>query len=262
MLSVGEGYQLYQQKLGKMEGLRPCSKKRQREEASHDEERGPLTPQIPVEFVSQKPKVSFILDNAGIKKAFIRKKWVVTNGIDDEAALRRQNKNPDEYMSQTVHVVLKAILDSPLNKYGLVGAIYVKIANGSLFVVKPHVRIPRTLARFSGLMLELLEKSRIHTSDTHETLMRVIEEPLIRHLPANSRIVGISTRSPKLVDVASFVNATSDETHLVFVFGMSTSGEISQPHTADVISVTDYPVDAATCIDMICGACEEKWNCF
>ncbi|XP_075506383.1 ribosomal RNA small subunit methyltransferase NEP1-like isoform X5 [Primulina tabacum] len=230
-LQVGEGYQLYQQKLGKMEGLRPCSKKRQREEASHDEERGPLTPQIPVEFVSQKPKVSFILDNAGIKKAFIRK-------------------------------VLKAILDSPLNKYGLVGAIYVKIANGSLFVVKPHVRIPRTLARFSGLMLELLEKSRIHTSDTHETLMRVIEEPLIRHLPANSRIVGISTRSPKLVDVASFVNATSDETHLVFVFGMSTSGEISQPHTADVISVTDYPVDAATCIDMICGACEEKWNCF
>ncbi|XP_073050602.1 ribosomal RNA small subunit methyltransferase NEP1-like isoform X3 [Primulina eburnea] len=214
-----------------MEGSRLCSKKRQRGEASHEEEIGHLTPQIPVELISQKPKVSFILDNAGIKKAFVRK-------------------------------VLKAILDSPLNKYGLVGAIYVKIANGSLFVVKPHVRIPRTLARFSGLMLELLEKSRIRTSDTHETLMRVVEEPLIRHLPANSRIIGISTRSPKLVDVASFVNATSDETHLVFVFGMSTSGEISQPHTADVISVTDYPVDATTCIDLVCGACEEKWNCF
>lgn len=35
----------------------------------------------------------------------VTKKWVVANGIDDEAALRRQNKNPDEYMSQTVHVV-------------------------------------------------------------------------------------------------------------------------------------------------------------
>lgn len=244
-----------------MEGLRPCAKKRQREEASHEEERRPLTPQIPVELVRQKPKVSFILDNAGIKKAFIKKKWIVPNGIDDQAALRRQNKNPDEYMSQTVHMVLKAILDSPLNKYGLVGAIYVKIANGSLFEVKPHVRIPRTLARFSGLMLELLEKSRIRTNDTHETLMRVVEEPLTRHLPANSRIIGISKRSPKLVDVANFVNATSDDTHLVFVVGMSKSGEINQPHT-DVISVTDYPVDATTCIDLICGACEEKWKCF
>ncbi|XP_073157550.1 uncharacterized protein [Henckelia pumila] len=243
-----------------MEGPRPCSsghqvvKKRQREEASHEE--------IHAELVSQKPKVSFILDNSAIKKAFIKKKWVVANGIDDEAALRRQNKNPDEYMSQTVHVVLKAILDSPLNKYGLVGAIFVKIADGSLFEVKPHVRIPRTLARFSGLMLELLEKSRIRTSDTHETLMHVVVEPVTRHLPANSRIIGISKRSPKLVDVADFVNASRDDTHLVFVIGMSTSGEINRPHTDDVISVTDYPVDATTCIDLICGACEEKWNCF
>ncbi|KZV15522.1 hypothetical protein F511_42215 [Dorcoceras hygrometricum] len=251
-----------------MEDMRPSSsrhqavKKRQRQEAPHEEERGPLTRQIHVDLVSQKPKVSFILDNAAIKKALIKKKWVVANGIDDEAALRRQNKNPDEYMSQTVHVVLKSLLDSPLNKYGLIGAIYVKIANGSVFEVKPHVRIPRTLARFSGLMLELMEKSRIRTSDTHETLIRSVVEPLTRHLPSNSRIVGISKRSPKLVNVADFVNATSDDTHLVFVVGMSTSAEVNQPHIDDVISVTEYPVDAATCIDLICGACEEKWNCF
>ena len=47
---------------------------------------------------------------------------------------------------------LRAILDSPLNRYGLVGAIYVKIENGVLFEVKPQVRIPRTLQRFCGLM--------------------------------------------------------------------------------------------------------------
>lgn len=47
---------------------------------------------------------------------------------------------------------LRAILDSPLNRYGMVGAIYIKIENGVLFEVKPQVRIPRTLQRFCGLM--------------------------------------------------------------------------------------------------------------
>ncbi|XP_011090443.1 ribosomal RNA small subunit methyltransferase NEP1 [Sesamum indicum] len=165
-------------------------------------------------------------------------------------------------MSQIAHVALKAILDSPLNKYGLIGAIYVKIADGALFEVKPHVRIPRTLPRFSGLMLELLQKSRIRTNDTNETLMSVIQEPVTRHLPANSRIIGISRNSRKLVDMLDYVNAAREDVHLVFVVGISTSKEINQQQLDDTISVTDLPVDATASIDLICGACEERWKCF
>ncbi|KAL0348078.1 UNVERIFIED_CONTAM: Ribosomal RNA small subunit methyltransferase NEP1 [Sesamum angustifolium] len=192
-----------------------------------------LTRQVPVESHNQKPMISFILHNAAIRKAFIKKKWVVANGIDDEEALLRQNKNPNDYMSQIAHVALKAILDSPLNKYGLIGAIYVKIADGALFEVKPHVRIPRTLPRFSGLMLELLQKSRIRTNDTNETLMSVIQEPITRHLPANSRI---SRNSGKLVDLLDYVNAAREDVHLVFMVGISTSEEINQQQLDDTIS--------------------------
>ncbi|KAL0383007.1 UNVERIFIED_CONTAM: Ribosomal RNA small subunit methyltransferase NEP1 [Sesamum calycinum] len=228
-----------------MEDLRACSsrlcvgKKRKIEETSHEEEvREHLTRQVPVESHNQKAMISFILQNAAIRKAFIKKKWVVANGIDDEEALLRQNKNPNDYMSQIAHVALKAILDSPLNKYGLIGAIYVKIADGALFEVKPHVRIPRTLPRFSGLMfihmclvygidvVELLQKSRIRTNDTNETLMSVIQEPT-RHLPANSRIIGISRNSGKLVDLLDYVNAAREDVHLVFMVGISKARKLT-----------------------------------
>lgn len=43
------------------------------------------------------------------------------------------------------------LLDSPLNKAGLL-QVYIHTAKGVLIEVNPHVRIPRTFKRFSGLM--------------------------------------------------------------------------------------------------------------
>ncbi|KAG8379062.1 hypothetical protein BUALT_Bualt07G0049200 [Buddleja alternifolia] len=238
-------------------------KKREREEnLSVEQERvqEALTRKIPIQPSKQNPKVSFIIDNAAIKKAFIKKRWVVANCYDDEAAIVRQKQNPQDYRSEIVHEALKEILDSRVNGYGLIGAIYVKIANGVLFEIKPHLRIPRTLARFSGLMLELLEKSRIRTNDTNEILMRVVEEPVTRHLPSNSRIIGISKTSSKLVDINRYVNSASDDMHLVFVVGASAKEEINHQYTDDIISVTKYPLEPQACTDLICRALERKWK--
>lgn len=48
------------------------------------------------------------------------------------------------------------ILDSRLNKAGRLKALYVRTEKGVLFEVKPHVRIPRTFKRFSGIMCKFL----------------------------------------------------------------------------------------------------------
>ncbi|KAG4388180.1 hypothetical protein GLYMA_09G120101v4 [Glycine max] len=69
----------------------------------------------------------FILDNASLKKGLVKK-------------------------------ALRCILDSPLNKAGMVGAIYVKMDQRGVFEVKPHVRIPRTCNRFCGV-IKLLQKT-------------------------------------------------------------------------------------------------------
>jgi rRNA small subunit pseudouridine methyltransferase Nep1 len=53
---------------------------------------------------------------------------------------------------------LLTLLDSPLNKAGLL-QVYIHTAKGVLIEVNPHVRIPRTFKRFSGLMGRCQQRS-------------------------------------------------------------------------------------------------------
>ncbi|KAL2930090.1 Ribosomal RNA small subunit methyltransferase NEP1 [Bienertia sinuspersici] len=132
-------------------------------------------------------RVIFVLENASLHKSFVRK-------------------------------TLRAILDSPLNKAGMVGAVYVKTDSGVIINIKPHTRIPRTLKRFCGIMVELLEKSCVRAKDSGEVLIQVLKEPLALHLPENASIIGLSYSSEKLVDVEDYLSAIQDDdSDLVFV---------------------------------------------
>ena len=55
------------------------------------------------------------------------------------------------HLNLTFFQCLLTLLDSPLNKAGLL-QIYIHTVKGVLIEVNPHVRIPRTFKRFSGLM--------------------------------------------------------------------------------------------------------------
>ena len=52
--------------------------------------------------------------------------------------------------------------------------------------MNPHVRIPRTFKRFSGLMVQLLHRLSISGVNGKEKLLRVIKNPVTDHLPANT----------------------------------------------------------------------------
>ncbi|KAL5142125.1 Ribosomal RNA small subunit methyltransferase NEP1 [Glycine soja] len=164
----------------------------------------------------------FILDNASLKKGLVKK-------------------------------ALRCILDSPLNKAGMVGAIYVKMDQRGVFEVKPHVRIPRTCNRFCGVII----------------LLRVVEEPITRHLPVNSHIVGLSYTSEKLVDIEEYVSVWSNDLSPVFVVGTMVNGKVKGDYMHDYISslssekcnirnqfldVSEYPLAAKYCLGMICEA--------
>ncbi|KAM1094137.1 hypothetical protein FF1_009180 [Malus domestica] len=84
------------------------------------------------------------------------------------------------------------VLDSPINKAGRLRNVYVRTAAGVLIEVKPYVRIPRTFKRFSGVMLQLLQKLSISAVGKREKLMRVIKNPVTQYLPVNSRKLGFS----------------------------------------------------------------------
>ncbi|KAJ8622996.1 hypothetical protein MRB53_031525 [Persea americana] len=219
-------------------------------------------PGIPILPSNKKPKagVIFVLERASLEVAKVGKTYQILNSDDHSNFLRKHNRNPADYRPDIVHQALLAILDSPLNKAGRLRALYVKTEKGVLFEVKPHVRMPRTFKRFCGVMLQLLQKLSITATSKREKLLRVIKNPVTRHLPVNSRKIGFSYSSEKLVQLRDYVAAASDDVDLVFVVGAMAHGKIDKEYTDDFISVSGYPLSAACCIGRICNALEEKWK--
>ncbi|TQD69505.1 hypothetical protein C1H46_044963 [Malus baccata] len=152
------------------------------------------------------------------------------------------------------------VLDSPINKAGRLRNVYVRTAAGVLIEVKPYVRIPRTFKRFSGVMLQLLQKLSISAVGKREKLMRVIKNPVTQYLPVNSRKLGFSYSSEKLVNIQNYVASAENSTDFVFVVGAMAHGKVETDYTEDFISICGYPLSAAYCITMICQALAGKWT--
>ncbi|KAF8041667.1 hypothetical protein BT93_A0308 [Corymbia citriodora subsp. variegata] len=198
--------------------------------------------------------ITFVLEKATLEVAKVGKTYQILNSDDHANFLKRNGRNPAEYRPDIVHQALLSILDSPLNKAGKVRAVYVRTEKGVLFEVKPHVRIPRTYKRFSGIMLQLLQKLSITAAGKREKLLRVIKNPVTQYLPVNARRIGFSHSSEKVVEMQDYVAAIDDDTPLVFVVGAMAHGKIETEYTDDFISISNYPLSAACCINIICDA--------
>ncbi|CAA7397593.1 unnamed protein product [Spirodela intermedia] len=235
-----------------------------REEESPDE---PLPahvlPGLPLAKIPDedaKPGVIFILEKASLNVGKVGKKENILNADDHANYLRKQGRDPAEFRPDILHQAMLAILDSPLNKAGRLQALYVKTDDGELIDVKPHVRLPRTFKRFCGLMYQLKCKKNIHATGKREKLFRMIKNPVTQHLPVNSRKIGFSYSSDKLVHLRDYVAAVGDDSTLVFVVGAMAHGKIDADYTDDFVSVSNYPLSAACCIGRICNVLEHKWN--
>ncbi|KAJ6845527.1 ribosomal RNA small subunit methyltransferase nep-1 [Iris pallida] len=209
---------------------------------------------------SKKPGVIFLLDRASLEVAKVGKNFQILNSDDHANFLKKQNRNPADYRPDIIHQALLAILDSPLTKAGRLQALYVRTEKGVLFEVKPHVRMPRTFKRFCGLMLQLLQKLSITAAGKREKLLNVIKNDIGRYLPVNSRRIGLSRSSEKMVQMRDYVAAASDDVNLVFVVGAMAHGKINNDNTDDFISISNYPLSAACCLGRICNALEHKWK--
>ncbi|KDP37829.1 hypothetical protein JCGZ_06731 [Jatropha curcas] len=217
-------------------------------------------PIVPSDPNVKKPGIIFVLEKASLEVAKVGKTYQILNSDDHANFLRKNNKNPADYRPDIVYQALLSILDSPVNKAGRLRAVYVKTEKGVLFEVKPHVRIPRTYKRFSGIMLQLLQKLSITAVGKREKLLRVIKNPVTQYLPANSRKIGFSFSSEKLVKIRKYVDAIGDDTDLVFVVGAMAHGKIDCDYIDDFIAISGYPLSAAWCISKICEAVADKWN--
>ncbi|KAF3782268.1 Ribosomal RNA small subunit methyltransferase [Nymphaea thermarum] len=155
---------------------------------------------------------------------------------------------------------LLTVLDSPLNKAGRLHSLYVQTERNVLIQISPQIRIPRTFKRFNNLMLQLLQKLSVRASNGPDKVLRTVKNPVTNYLPANCRRIGLSRSAPRVVNLRDYVNAASDDEHLVFVVGAMAHGKINVDYIDDFISVSEFPLSAACCIGRICNAVEQKWK--
>ncbi|KAG6553561.1 hypothetical protein Mapa_004474 [Marchantia paleacea] len=204
--------------------------------------------------------VIFILEKASLEAGKVGKNYQLLNCDDHGNFLRKHKRDPAQYRPDIVHQALLAILDSPLNKAGRLKALYVKTDKNVLIQVNPHIRIPRTFKRFCGLMVQLLQKLSIRATNGSDKLLRVVKQPVTRHLPVGARRVGMSFSAPKVVQLKDYVAAVGLKSTTVFVVGAMAHGKIEADYLDDFVAVSEFPLSAACCIGRICNALELQWD--
>jgi len=204
-------------------------------------------------------KVVVLIDEATLNPVKTKRGDYELLNCDDHLHLHKKlKKDPADSRPDIAHQMLLALLDSPLNKAGHL-QVYIRTSQNVLIEVSPYVRIPRTYKRFSGLMVQLLHKMKIRASDGDKMLMRVVKNPITRHLPPDARIFGTSVRGT-LVDVHEFVPALSDDVPVVFLFGGIAHGHLNPDYAEAMISISEYPLSGACALSRLLGAFERKWG--
>ncbi|KAI9787670.1 MAG: 18S rRNA pseudouridine methyltransferase [Geoglossum umbratile] len=155
---------------------------------------------------------------------------------------------------------LLTLLDSPVNKAGKL-QIYIHTAKGVLIEVSPTVRIPRTFKRFAGLMVQLLHRLSIRSTNSQEKLLKVIKNPITDHLPPNCRKITLSFDSP-VVRVRDYIaDLGPQESICVFVGAMAKGADdFADQYLDDKISISNYSLSASVACSKFCHAAEDVWN--
>lgn len=131
----------------------------------------------------EEKRLIIVLENANLESCKTGKEFGLLNIDDHKGLLSRSGRDFSTARPDITHQSLLMLLDSPLNRAGLL-QVYIRTANNVLIEINPATRIPRTFKRFAGLMVQLLHKYSITASESNVKLMKVIKNPITDHLPA------------------------------------------------------------------------------
>jgi rRNA small subunit pseudouridine methyltransferase Nep1 len=207
-------------------------------------------------------EVLVILDLANLETVKTKKgEFQLLNCDDHISLLGKNNKDPAKYRPDIVHQEIMAVLDSPLNKAGKC-RLLVHSEKNVLMEINPKTRVPRTFKRFSGLMVQLLHRLKIRSSDGKDTLLKVVKNPISRHLPAGAHIFGFSQKGT-LHSPGVFAENLPDDKPIVLILGAMASGSISSddhPYITQMVSLSEYPLSGVTAINRLLGSIEDRWG--
>jgi rRNA small subunit pseudouridine methyltransferase Nep1 len=220
-------------------------------------------------FKKSKQPVIVLLDQATLETIKSRKGVFELLNCDDHRDLckKKLHKDPNIYRPDILHQELLALLDSPLNKAGLL-RIYIQTTTNVLIEVNPSIRIPRTFKRFAGLMVQLLHKMKIKAGNDGTTLLKVIKNPFSQHLPAGTRCFGFSCEGTLYSPIALAktvvpLEPDGEAPPTCFVLGAMSSGHITiedHPYLEKMLSLSSYPLSGAAALSRLMGGIEHHWS--
>ncbi|KAJ7250270.1 Alpha/beta knot methyltransferase [Mycena rebaudengoi] len=187
-------------------------------------------------------------------------KYTLLNCDDHQGILAKTGRDIADARPDITHQCLLTLLDSPLNKAGLL-QVYIHTAKGVLIEVNPQVRIPRTFKRFSGLMVQLLHKLSIRGVNGPEKLLKVVKNPVTDHLPPNTVKLTLSADA-KTQRLSAYL-PTLPPAHSIAVFvGAMARGrdDFADAYVDEKISISEYSLSASVACGKFCCALEELWD--
>ncbi|KAL7295869.1 hypothetical protein TKK_0010914 [Trichogramma kaykai] len=204
----------------------------------------------------QDKRLIVILEKAQLESVKVNNSFQLLNCDDHAHILKKSNREPGSSRPDITHQCLLMLMDSPLNRAGLL-QVYIHTEKNVLIEVNPQTRIPRTFKRFAGLMVQLLHKYHVKSSEGKVKLLKIIKNPITDHLPVGCQKIAMSFSAKKVVNPRVLV--PSDEP-IAIVIGAMAHGQIEPSYVEDTVSVSNYPLSAAITCSKICSGFEEKWG--
>jgi len=201
-----------------------------------------------------------VLEAATLETVVTRKGYELLNCDDHQNYMRKKGRDFAVMRPDITHQCLLSLMDSPLNKSGLL-QVYIRTSRNVLIDVNPQTRIPRTFKRFCGLMVQLLNELKIQSVEEEgkRTLLKVIKNPITQYFPLDCRKIGTSSKA-EAVDLDGFVNTLDLEKPSVFVVGSFSKGDVNVDYTDTTISFSRFPLSASVACSKICNAFEKAWG--
>ncbi|GIY34596.1 ribosomal RNA small subunit methyltransferase NEP1 [Caerostris darwini] len=233
------------------------SQKRAHEFVDHssDEEEEKSKKNVPMHIKKQDKRLIIILEMANLETVKIGKDHELLNS-EDHISMLKKRKDGKLCRPDITHQCLLMLFDSPLNRAGLL-QVFIHTERNTLIEINPQTRIPRTFKRFAALMVQLLFKLKIRSSDGNQRLMKVIKNPITDHLPVGCKKLCTSFSATKVVRPRELV--PSDEPIAITVGAMA-HGQVNADYAEETIAISQYPLSAAGTCSKLCTAFEEVWG--
>ncbi|KAF7238157.1 Ribosomal RNA small subunit methyltransferase NEP1 [Varanus komodoensis] len=203
-----------------------------------------------------KRRLLVILEGASLETVKVGKTYELLNCDKHKSLLLRSGRDPGRSRPDITHQSLLMLMDSPLNRAGLL-QVYIHTEKNVLIEVNPQTRIPRTFDRFCGLMVQLLHKFSVRAADGPQKLLKVIKNPVTDHLPVGCTKIATSFSAATVTDVRDLV-PTADP--IAIIVGAFAHGSVNVDYSEKSVSISNYPLSAALTCAKITTAFEEVWG--